>query len=621
MSNVDSYRAARRKERNWRWSSWVIWTVAVLTIVAVVAASLLLLVGKPALQRRMRAALAIDGVLSPGYQLWRDSTANGVATTYSWTVFNVTNADDVMHRGALPRVEAVGPLNFRYRKYRPESHIRWLPNGTMRYVNREEYTFLPDAAFPSLEGVNVSVAPLGLLGVMKTLDRFGSTTASPMHVIAQALAAILNNASALLPSTQASFVPPRETFFLTMPLKSLFFDATDPWLRFLQILCGTPTPAWNDDVLLFCLGAGPTVAAMSASINLIPADDATRDEPWNEVWSGGPSSSSTVAAGDDPPDGPPPPPQQCFALQLTKWEQQDRITAWNDTSSSSSSSPISPPPPPSEESSEWWLRRAMMINGSDGCNYPPNTSPSQTLYAFSTAMRRSLPMCYLGPAESDEEGQDVGHLTNVMRFGLCPSIWETASQSPANVPFRTLQVGLLEIPFGDSRPIVFSLPYCAGCNASSVVTSLVIGPLAPPLPEDPSVPSIYSNLVDVEPITGTPINIWKSMQFNVRLGVTSTAPTPSSSSSSWTLWTQLRLTRNMSLEGHGTVIHPVGFEVGRMSLPGNLTTQLYDDIWVIPHVVVGATYALLGVAGAGGGMLAHRWWWARRVAPSARGGS
>lgn len=158
----------------------------------------------------------------------------------------------------------------------------------------------------------------------------------------------------------------------------------------------------------------------------------------------------------------------------------------------------------STELSYWNSSYCNMLNGTDGKIYPPGMYHQQRIYVFNTNLCRSLYLDY----EKDVEYYGI----RTRRFVPPKSLLESAAINEENRCFcmpNCLKSGAINLNQCKSgKPIIASTPHFY--NGDQEYVDAVVG-LSPKK-------EFHETFVDIEPMTGLPLNGANRLQFNIPLG-------------------------------------------------------------------------------------------------------
>lgn len=155
----------------------------------------------------------------------------------------------------------------------------------------------------------------------------------------------------------------------------------------------------------------------------------------------------------------------------------------------------------------WNSSCANMLNGSDGMQFPPQTSTKDTLYAFFVQLCRSMRFVY--------GSQTTVHGVDTLRFTYPKELWQNASVNPANrgfCPNGCFPSGILDASVCKDTPvavpaIVASEPHFYQGDPSLVSN---VGGLDPIKEE-------HGTFFDIEPHFGLPLHLSLRLQLNVNI--------------------------------------------------------------------------------------------------------
>ncbi|XP_020629540.1 lysosome membrane protein 2-like [Orbicella faveolata] len=170
------------------------------------------------------------------------------------------------------------------------------------------------------------------------------------------------------------------------------------------------------------------------------------------------------------------------AAVWTEWKGKPNVGLWN---------------------SSW----ANMLNGSDGMQFPPQTSTDDTLYAFYVQLCKSMRFVY--------GSQTTVHGVDTLRFTYPEELWQNASVNPANrgfCPNGCFPSGILDASVCKDTPvavpaIVASEPHFYQGDPSLVSN---VGGLDPIKEE-------HGTFFDIEPHFGLPLHLSLRLQLNVNI--------------------------------------------------------------------------------------------------------
>jgi len=170
------------------------------------------------------------------------------------------------------------------------------------------------------------------------------------------------------------------------------------------------------------------------------------------------------------------------AAVWTEWKGKPNVGLWN---------------------SSW----ANMFNGSDGMQFPPQTSTDDTLYAFYVQLCKSMRFVY--------GSQTTVHGVDTLRFTYPEELWQNASVNPANrgfCPNGCFPSGILDASVCKDTPvsvpaIVASEPHFYQGDPSLVSN---VGGLDPIKEE-------HGTFFDIEPHFGLPLHLSLRLQLNVNI--------------------------------------------------------------------------------------------------------
>ncbi len=146
-------------------------------------------------------------VILPGTQMYPNWVDLPVPIITSIYLFNVTNADYVVRRGARPKLEQVGP--YVYHEYHHKTKLRWNNNGTVTYQQIRTYQFVSELSNGTLEDKVVTL----------------NAVAAGVNAIA------LKEPSAVKWTIGALLVALKEKLFVEKTVREILFDGyVDPVL-------------------------------------------------------------------------------------------------------------------------------------------------------------------------------------------------------------------------------------------------------------------------------------------------------------------------------------------------------------------------------------------------------
>ena len=122
------------------------------------------------LARQVRSELVVDSPSAPGYAAFASNEgAGGQVVWYELRMFDIANADDVLHGGAPPKLVERGP--YAYREYYRLLDVEFLDGGdAVSYCTWTYYVFDADRSAPGVaEDDEVVQADLVLFGLAEAL--------------------------------------------------------------------------------------------------------------------------------------------------------------------------------------------------------------------------------------------------------------------------------------------------------------------------------------------------------------------------------------------------------------------------------------------------------------------
>ena len=119
-----------------------------------VPAALLLLLGVallagggPLVRYYIQKQLPLDDPSKLVFKVWSDTNYDGISVKRRFYMFNVLNPVDVVEHHAVPDLARRGPYVFRETQFAPEEDIFYGPDGTVGYVYRDFFKFLPEESY------------------------------------------------------------------------------------------------------------------------------------------------------------------------------------------------------------------------------------------------------------------------------------------------------------------------------------------------------------------------------------------------------------------------------------------------------------------------------------------
>lgn len=155
----------------------------------------------------------------------------------------------------------------------------------------------------------------------------------------------------------------------------------------------------------------------------------------------------------------------------------------------------------------WNSSWANMLNGSDGMQFPPQTSTDDTLYAFYVQLCRSMHFVY--------DSQTKVHGVDTLRFTYPEELWQNTSVNPANkgfCPNGCFPSGILDASVCKSTPvavpaIVASEPHFYQGDPCLVRNVEGLNPIK----------EEHGTFFDIEPHFGYPLHLSLRLQLNVNI--------------------------------------------------------------------------------------------------------
>lgn len=155
----------------------------------------------------------------------------------------------------------------------------------------------------------------------------------------------------------------------------------------------------------------------------------------------------------------------------------------------------------------WNSTWANMLNGSDGMQFPPQTSTDDTLYAFYVQLCRSMRFVY--------GSQTNVHGVDTLRFTYPEELWQNTSVNPANkgfCPNGCFPSGILDASVCKDTPVAVPALVASEPHFYQGDPSLVgnVGGLNPIKEE-------HGTFFDIEPHFGLPLHLSLRLQLNVNI--------------------------------------------------------------------------------------------------------
>ncbi len=156
-------------------------------LVAVTAVCCLLLIAGVAVISQsdsiVRAIEHSNLIVVPGTQMFPNWVDLPVPIVTSIYLFNVTNPDDVVLRGAKPHLVEVGP--YVYHEQHHKTKLRWNDNGTVTYQQIRTYNFQPELSNGSLTDkiMTLNAVAAGANGLASTMNKAEAWTIGAFMVV------------------------------------------------------------------------------------------------------------------------------------------------------------------------------------------------------------------------------------------------------------------------------------------------------------------------------------------------------------------------------------------------------------------------------------------------------
>lgn len=155
----------------------------------------------------------------------------------------------------------------------------------------------------------------------------------------------------------------------------------------------------------------------------------------------------------------------------------------------------------------WNSSWANMLNGSDGMQFPPQTSTHDTLYAFYVQLCRSMRFVF--------DSQTNVHGVTTLRFTYPEELWQNTSVNPANqgfCPNGCFPSGILDASVCKNTPVAVPAIVASEPHFYQGDTSLVdnVGGMHP-------IQEQHGTFFDIEPHFGLPLHLSLRLQLNVNI--------------------------------------------------------------------------------------------------------
>ncbi|KAG2485799.1 hypothetical protein HYH03_015510 [Edaphochlamys debaryana] len=394
---------------------------------------------------------------------------NGLPDYFRVWAWNLTNLDDVRHRGAKPKMVEVGPLT--YVKTRVKIDPMWDRRGRVTVKEVDTHVLRPElsGADPSAPLVTLN---LPLLGVLELLHAV--TDASP------AMRPLLDVLVGVLSAWRDDHV---DGLFMRRPMGELMWGYEDLLLQRLQALLG------------------PDLVA-STAVRLLHNDTGEEDVRANQVpcvidtgWRpSGPDASATepgppgAAAGRRGGRG--------WRLGSAPADRFDEHRIWNIEVEQGW-----------HEVTSWGPECPERVRGTDAFQFRPGLRRGEALRVWIAELFRSAALRY----EEDTElhGVTLWRYKPDPREGeVDPCHYQTIrGLANVSIPSAVGPNGNASAPAAHGVPVLMSLPHF--CLVDPSVTGALEGPACDP--------ERHSTFIDVEPITGATLRAAKRLQMSSQL--------------------------------------------------------------------------------------------------------
>ncbi|XP_021695540.1 sensory neuron membrane protein 2 isoform X1 [Aedes aegypti] len=407
-------------------------------------------------------------------------------------IFNVTNPYEVQ-MGRRPRVVEVGP--YVYFQYRHKDNIRFSRDRSKVHFSQQQmYVFDAESSYPLTENDQLTVLNMHMNSILQIIDTQAKETITNFR-------SDVNNTLEKIPVVRVI----KRIIEKTTPIQSILQLAEDETYDSLRLINAELNRIFGrpDSMFLrttpreflfegvpFCVNVIGIAKAICKEIEKrntktirVQPDGSMKFSFFNHKNMTN-DGTYTINTGIKEP---------ALTQMIEYWNGRNTLDRWINQSAGSSS-------------------KCNKIVGTDGSGYPPFREGVERMTIFSSDICRTVDIKYVGP--SSYEGipalrfETDSHFLNEIgpEYGNdCYCVNRIPKAIVKNN--GCLYKGALDLSTCFDAPVVLTHPHMMG--AAQEYTSLIDG-----LYPDPEKHQIF---VDVEPLTGTPLNGGKRVQFNMFL--------------------------------------------------------------------------------------------------------